>query len=304
MSQIPIKSEKKQIPDSFPVFIIVGLSGAGKSTALDVFEDMNFFTVDGLPSALASNMLYLLNKDNLKNYQGVAIGVDIKHSDFTKELENALAQLNEMGVKVRILFLEAGTKVIINRYSTTRRPHPLEKKKLGLEQAINKEREHLQLVRAKADLVVDTSSYSIHDLRRIIQEEWGAILNLKHVLRVHLISFGFKYGMPTESDFVFDLRFLPNPYFEPELKLKTGLEKEIQDYILNSESGIGFVKKLEDFLNFTLKLSQAEGRFRITIGIGCTGGRHRSVAVTEKISSFLQTKGFIVSKEHRHLSLG
>lgn len=294
----------RKLPAEFPILIVTGLSGGGKSTALNVLEDMRFFTVDGLPSSLAPQMVRLLNQENLTEYKGLAIGLDVSQSNFVRDFNEALTRLGIMGVKPGILFIEAKDSVILTRYATTRRPHPLEREGLGLEQAVHLERKRLQRLREMASLVLDTSSYSIHDLRRVIQEKWGAVLGTSHVLRVHLISFGFKYGVPAEADMVFDLRFLPNPYFDERLKPLSGLDPAIHDYVLGGEPGRGFLKKLEDFLSFTLPLNQAEGRFRMTIAIGCTGGRHRSVALTEALAAILKDKGFVVSTEHRHLTLG
>lgn len=307
--QTPNTEPVQKLLAEFPVLIVTGLSGGGKSTALNVLEDMRFFTVDGLPSPLAPQMVQLLNQENLAAYKGLAIGLDVSQSHFVRDFNDTLSKLAVMGVKPGILFIEAKDSVILTRYATTRRPHPLERvdlerEGLGLEQAIALERKRLQRLREMASLVLDTSSYSIHDLRRVIQEKWGTVLGTSHVLRVHLISFGFKYGVPAEADMVFDLRFLPNPYFNEHLKPLSGLDASVQQYVLGSEPGISFLKKLEDFLLFTLPLNQAEGRFRMTIAIGCTGGRHRSVAVTEALASTLKEKHFVVSTEHRHLALG
>ncbi len=303
MSNQNTESPQKRLAE-FPVLIVTGLSGGGKSTALNVLEDMRFFTVDGLPSPLAPQMVQLLNQENLAEYKGLAIGLDVSQSHFVKDFNDTLIKLNVMGIKPGILFIEAKDSVIITRYATTRRPHPLEREGLGLEQAIVLERKRLQRLREMASLVLDTSSYSIHDLRRVIQEKWGTVLGTSHVLRVHLISFGFKYGVPAEADMVFDLRFLPNPYFDERLKPLSGLDPAVQQFVLDTEPGISFLKKLEDFLLFTLPLNQQEGRFRMTIAIGCTGGRHRSVALTEALATTFKSKGFVVSTEHRHLALG
>ena len=161
----------------------------------------------------------------------------------------------------------------------------------------------LKRLRKMADLVLDTSTYSIHDLRRVLQNKWKAVRRMGHALRVHIITFGFKYGTPSEADVVFDLRFLPNPYFVPELKALSGLDAPVAEYVLQHEPGITFMNKLTDFLQFVLAQYETEGRFRLTVAIGCTGGRHRSVAVAEALSAVLQ-QHYALSLEHRHLELG
>ncbi|CAK7012362.1 MAG: RNase adapter protein RapZ [Desulfovibrio sp.] len=288
----------------FPVIFVTGLSGAGKSTVLNVFEDMHFFTMDGLPAAVIANMTEVLNKDTLGEFKGLVIGVNLLNSGAVAIFNQALGDLAERGILPGVLFIEADNTVLMRRYATTRRPHPLESEGLGLEQALEVERARLDLLREKADLVIDTSGYSIHDLRRTIQKKWAAIHERVHSLKVHLISFGFKYGMPAEADMVFDLRFLPNPFFIPELKAMSGLDKPIADFLFTAEPGQSFVAKLKEFLLYLLPLFESEGRYRTTIAIGCTGGRHRSVAVTQAVAETLKKHDFPITVEHRHLELG
>ncbi len=288
----------------FSVVIVAGLSGAGKSTALNVFEDMRFFTMDGLPGPLLPELTRLLTRDNLRHFNGLALGVNLLQSDFIREYGNTLSALREQGITPMLLFTEAQPEALMRRYATTRRPHPLESEGLGLEQALEEERGRLIPVRDLADLIIDTSDYSIHDLRRVIQGKWQSAQEHAHTLKVHLVSFGFKYGTPSDADLVFDLRFLPNPYFVPELKAFSGLDKPVADYVLGQEPGHTFRRRTTDYLLYMLPLYEAEGRYRITIGIGCTGGRHRSVAFTESLSRSLTKRDFAVSTEHRHLELG
>lgn len=286
------------------IIILTGLSGSGKSSALGVFEDMGFFTVDGLPAVLAAQMVRMVASASLPNYCGIVIGMDLRQGDFVEDYEKSLLELREDGYTPRTVFLEAKPDILVKRYATTRRPHPLEKEGLGLEQALEEERSRLAKLRKTADVVVDTSGHSIHDLRRVIQAKWNALRDIKHSMRVHIISFGFKYGTPAEADMVFDLRFLPNPYFVPELKALSGQDAPVALYILNNEPGQTFFKRLAEFLEYLLTLNEAEGRFRLTIAIGCTGGRHRSVAVAEALTERLGTVGYTCSLEHRHLDLG
>ncbi len=284
------------------IIIISGLSGAGKSTALKVFEDIGFFTVDGLPLPMIIRLTQLFSQENPPSYRGLAIGVDVRQKDYLDEWENIKDKLLSCNIKPQIIFLEAEDEVLIKRYSTTRRPHPLESKNLGLKQAIETEKKLLNVLRKEAQLVIDTSHFSIHDLRRYIQNNFN--LDKKMGLRVYIISFGYKYGVPKEADMVFDLRFLPNPYFEDKLKPLCGKDKSVQEYIFKHGEGNGFLKKLEDFLEFILPLYVKEGRYRLTIAFGCTGGFHRSVAVSETIYDLLKSRGYSVQLEHRHLSLG
>lgn len=285
------------------VVIITGLSGSGKSTALSVFEDMGFFTVDGLPAVFAPQIAGMVRKEGF-GYQGIALGMDLRQSDFNREYVQAMEELHNLGFIPRVLFLEARTDILIKRYATTRRPHPLEKEGLGLEQALEMERNRLRRLRKTADLVLDTSSHSVHDLRRVIQNKWKNLRSLTRALRIHLITFGFKYGTPSESDMMFDLRFLPNPYFIPHLKPLSGLDAPVSEYVLQQEPGKEFLARLSDFLRFVLAQFESEGRFRLTMAFGCTGGRHRSVAVAEALAVILRDVGHTLTLEHRHLALG
>jgi UPF0042 nucleotide-binding protein len=285
------------------IVIITGLSGSGKSTALAVFEDMGFFTVDGLPAVFAPQIVGMIRKEGF-GYQGIALGMDLRQSDFNHEYDQAMGELHKQSFVPRVLFLEAKPEALFKRYATTRRPHPLEKEGLGLEQALEMERSRLRHLRKTADLVLDTSSHSVHDLRRVIQDKWKSLRSLTRTLRIHLLSFGFKYGTPSEADMVLDLRFLPNPYFIPELKELSGLDKPVSDYVLQQEPGKDFFSHLLNFFYFILAQFESEGRFRLTLAIGCTGGRHRSVAVTEALAELLRKEGYPLTLEHRHFSLG
>lgn len=288
---------------SFPVIVVTGISGSGKSTALKVFEDLGFFCIDGLPAEMTSKIAELIIKQDTQ-YRGLSLGMDMRQLDFADDWDAALTELESMGISPQIVFLEAKQEELVRRYATTRRPHPLESQSLGLDQALALEREMLDPIRSKADLVLDTSDYSVHDLRRVIQTKWTAIEELGRGMRVHIITFGFKYGVPTEADFVFDLRFLPNPYFDEALRPMSGLDKPIQDYVLKSEVGAGFNEKFLEFITYMLPLYADEGRYRITLALGCTGGRHRSVSTAESVLATLKKKGYAVTIEHRHMELG
>ena len=213
------------------------------------------------------------------------------------ELGHLLYQRNRKGIELT----EQG--VILRRYATTRRPHPLEREGMGLEEAMREERRRLVKVRDSADIVLDTSRFTLHDLRREIQRRWSETETAGHAMRVNLISFGFKYGVPSEADMVFDLRCLPNPYFVEELRPLTGQNRAVADYVFAGEAARAFRERFLDFLRFALPYYDAEGRYRLTIGLGCTGGRHRSVAMTEAAAKALRQDGYVVGVEHRHSSL-
>lgn len=287
----------------FPVLVVTGISGSGKSTALKVFEDLGFFCIDGLPAGMSAKIAELILKADSK-YRGLALGMDMRQLEFADDWEAALGALESMGICPQIVFLEAKQEELVRRYATTRRLHPLESQSLGLDQALAQEREQLAPIRGKADLVLDTSDYSVHDLRRVIQTKWSAIEELGRGMRVHIITFGFKYGVPTEADFVFDLRFLPNPHFDNNLRPLSGMDQPIQDYVLKSDVGAGFNEKFLDFITYMLPLYADEGRYRITLALGCTGGRHRSVSVAESVLATLKKKRYAVTIEHRHMELG
>lgn len=290
--------------ENAPVCIVTGLSGAGKSVALRVFEDLGYFTVDGLPASLTPEMVGMMRRPSMEHFRGIALGMDLRQNDFLRQLNGALLALAEEGVRAQVLFVEAQKATLLRRYAATRRPHPLERGGFGLEAAIAAERERLRPLREMADFVVDTSRLSIHDLRRIIQKRWTRGPENLHPLRVNLLSFGFKYGIPAEADYVFDMRFLANPYFEESLREKSGKDKAVADYVFAAPAAVEFRNKLTDLVLYMLPLMEAEGRYRVTLAVGCTGGRHRSVAMAEYLRRVLRQSGYGVAMEHRHLELG
>lgn len=285
-----------------PVVILTGLSGAGKSTALKVFEDLGFLSVDGMPPGLIPDLVRLFEKQEEVHHRGLTLGIDVRQSDFIPQWEETLAQFEALGIKPRIVFIECALPVLLRRYAATRRPHPLEGQ-LSLGAAIEREQQMLAPVRDRAELVVDTSGYSIHDLRRVLQEKWNFLQDKRWGLRLYVMSFGFKHGVPTDADLVFDLRFLPNPYFDEQLRPLSGRDAPISEFVLGSDPGAEFLKRQLDYLDFVLPLYAEEGRYRITIAFGCTGGRHRSVAVAEAVFDSLRNSDYAVFLEHRHIAL-
>jgi UPF0042 nucleotide-binding protein len=294
----------EKAPNGLRIVILTGLSGSGKSTALRVFEDLGYFCVDGLPVSLAPKLLALFDDKCGQRYKGLALGMDVRQADLDTDWEATLAQIRDKEPLSQVIFFEADTQEIIRRYNTTRRPHPLESSVLGLEQAVSDERVRMAPLRDGADMVIDTTDFSIHDLRRKLQEKWASIRTALGSLMVHIMSFGFKYGPPSEADMLFDLRFLPNPYFDPELRERTGKEAAVRDYVLAEDPGREFLRRLREFLLYLLPLYAQEGRFRLTLAFGCTGGRHRSVAVAEAIFDTLSKAGYNISLEHRHIERG
>ena len=286
-----------------PVIIVSGLSGAGKSTALNVFEDLGFFCVDGLPVSMLPKLVGLYSGQTTPA-KGLVLGLDTRQQDFLLHWQQAVDELAGRDVALHVLFVEAELDELMRRYATTRRPHPLESEQVGLRRALELEKEMLAPLRTQADLVLDTTHYSIHDLRRSLQEKWAYLETRVSGLRVHVISFGFKYGPPKEADLIMDLRFLPNPYFDLQLRPLTGKNPVVADYVLKSEAGAPFITRYLDFLSWLVPQYATEGRYRLTIALGCTGGRHRSVAVAEQVFARLKELGYPVSLEHRHIEKG
>lgn len=289
-----------------PVVIVAGLSGSGKSTVLQVFEDMNYFKLDGLPPELLADTVSVLNHDSLSRYRGIVVGMDLRQKVFVEDFHRAMNRLFAGGPQPVLLFVEAEPEVIIRRYATTRRPHPLEREGISLESSIAEERRRLAPIRDMADVAIDTSRLSIHDLRRLVQKRWRSPAKDARLrnMRVNLVSFGFKYGLPADAEMVFDLRMLQNPYFDPLLRPLSGKDKLVSDYVLEQEPGREFFAQLLEFIRTALQLFEKEGRYRVTIALGCTGGRHRSVAVAEAVGRALKKMDYAVTIEHRHMDLG
>ncbi len=288
-------------------FMVTGLSGAGISTALHVFEDLGFFTVDGLPASLMYEMVTMMRHDCMQHFRGIAFGIALQDRNPVDSMSTAVQMLQLQNVSTHILFFEATETELLRRYATTRRPHPLERMGVGLEHALRQERQSLMALRTLADFVFNTTDDSIHDLRRKLQQQFGknACENCgsMHPLKVNVISFGFKYGVPKEADIVLDVRFLPNPHFVMALRPFSGLDEQVDSFVYKGEPEQKFYNKLLDFLSFTLELMGNEGRYRVTLALGCTGGRHRSVATAQRVQKMLSQSGYAVTVEHRHMAL-
>ncbi len=280
--------------------IITGLSGAGKTKASRFFEDAGHFLVDNLPPALLPKFAQLCY-DTHGKITRVAIVIDIRGGKFFESMSESLQQLENMGVKVKILFLEAEEDVLVRRFSETRRKHPLSSGGRIIDD-IKYERKRLTEIRSKADFVINTSDLSSQELyeeiRKIIEYE-----SASQSMSLVIVSFGFKHGIPLDADMVFDVRFLPNPYYVPEMKFLSGLDKPVADFVLGSEIGMQFMQRLKEFLEYLLPQFVQEPKTRVQVAIGCTGGRHRSVAIAEYLADTLKHPQVLVSRRHRDLEL-
>lgn len=279
--------------------IISGLSGAGKSKASEFLEDAGYFTVDNMPAQLMLPFAELCMDNPNQRYEKVALVSDIRGGvDFTPFLD-ALAELRTKGCGVRLLFLEASTAAIIKRYKETRRTHPLcVESDLSLEAAIEKEKQLLADVRKEADDIVDSTNFATTgQLRNRLLELFGA--TGQESMTVQVMSFGFKYGIPLEADLLIDVRFLPNPFYIPELRKKTGLDQEVQDFLNQYDETQKFLELYQKNMEFLLPLYAEEGKSQLVIGIGCTGGQHRSVAMCHAVADMIRKLGYPVNELHR-----
>lgn len=279
------------------IVILTGLSGAGKSTAAKAFEDLGYYCVDNLPPMLLPKIVEVVS-DARGEGARLALGVDIRGKEFLPDLARVLEELRDGKNSVHVLFLDAADDVLLRRFSETRRVHPLAAR--GAKEAIRKERVILSPLREMADAVIDTSQLTVHQLRDTLVRRFhrgGA-----GRLQVSVISFGYRYGLPVEADMVVDVRFLPNPNFVASLKRFTGLDRKVREFVLKARSTRSFLRRLSGMLHFLLPLYRKEGKAYFTLGVGCTGGRHRSVAVAVALGEILGKGDGTVVVVHRDLS--
>ncbi len=279
--------------------IVTGMSGAGKSTALKMLEDMGYFCVDNLPIALVTKFGEMLTTPD-SELNRVALGIDIRSGEALDGLEDHLKELDEKGISYEILFLDARSDVLVKRYKETRRQHPLGG--IGhVDVGIAKEREKISFLKLKATYILDTSKMLTRELKEELEKIFVEGKDFKN-LYVTVMSFGFKYGIPQDADIVLDVRFLPNPYYIEDLKEKTGNDPEVQEYVMNNERAELFVKKLEDLVQFLLPNYIWEGKNQLVIAIGCTGGKHRSVTLANKLYEFVSKDEHYGARiEHRDI---
>ena len=275
------------------------MSGAGKSTALKMLEDMGYFCVDNLPIALVTKFGEMLTTPD-SELNRVALGIDIRSGEALDGLEQHLKELDEKGISYEILFLDARSDVLVKRYKETRRQHPLGG--IGhVDVGIAKEREKISFLKLRATYILDTSKMLTRELKAELEKIFVEGKDFKN-LYVTVMSFGFKYGIPQDADIVLDVRFLPNPYYIEDLKEKTGNDPEVQDYVMNNERAELFVKKLEDLVQFLLPNYIWEGKNQLVIAIGCTGGKHRSVTLANKLYEFVSRDEHYGARiEHRDI---
>jgi UPF0042 nucleotide-binding protein len=278
------------IPD---IVIITGMSGAGRSTAAKSLEDLGWFVVDNLPPALLPTMLDLADRASLA---GVAAIVDVRSRAFSTDLKSAISSLGARGVSPRVLFLEASDAVLVQRFENVRRPHPMQGAGTIID-GITAERELLREIRGDSDIVLDTSSLNVHELRSRVHGYFDG--DSVTGLRLNIISFGYKYGLPVDADMVADCRFLPNPHWVPELQPLSGLDASVRDYVLAQPSASAFLAAYLAVLEVSLGGFEREGKRYVTLAIGCTGGKHRSVAIAEQLAARLAGRDVTVS--HRDL---
>ena len=279
--------------------IVTGMSGAGKSTALKMLEDVGYFCVDNLPVPLVPKLAELLRVPN-SEINKIALGIDIRSGQKFPELECILEGFKESGMDYEILFLDASDDVLIKRYKETRRNHPL----AGdgrVDNGIQKERAYVEQLRQKADYILDTSRLLTRELKVELNKIFVENKEFKN-LYVTVLSFGFKYGIPSDADLVFDVRFLPNPYYIEEMRPKTGNDREVREFVMNNEKSTQFLEKLEDMIRFLIPNYIIEGKHQLVIAIGCTGGKHRSVTLANELYEKLcEDENYGIKIEHRDI---
>lgn len=280
--------------------IISGLSGAGKSRAADVLEDLDYYCVDNMPIALIPKFAQLCMAAN-DRYQRVALVTDIREKASFEELFSVLDGLWELGCEYRILFMEAPVDAIVKRYKESRRRHPLSQPGLSIESAIENEIKLLEPVRERADYIINTGATTLGQLQAEIYRIFVGE-DAKRKLIVNVMSFGYKYGIPIESDLVFDVRFLPNPYYVAELRELTGLDEPVREYIFRSDETKEFVSRLRSLIKYLLPLYVDEGKMSLTVSVGCTGGRHRSVVIAKELADYTASLGFAAQNINRDIA--
>lgn len=278
--------------------VMTGLSGSGKTLAGDCLEDLRFFCVDNLPAQLIQPF-YDLIRTSSPPIERAALVVDVREATFLKEFPGILDQLRAANAPIELVFFECSEAVQHRRFSESRRPHPMSRPDVTLDEAIRAERESLREIRQTADRVIDTSRFTAHQLRAFLKESYG--VEGASPMSINVMSFGFKYGAPTEADMMFDVRFLPNPYFVDELRAHNGLDEDVRAFVLGQPETPEFQRRLYDLIEFLVPRFIAEGKSYLTVAVGCTGGKHRSVALSEALATRLRQSDRPVHVSHRDL---
>ena len=289
-------SYNKSMKEKINVVIVTGLSGAGKTKTIGILEDIGYFCVDNLPPTLISDFVELCKKTEGK-INKIGIVVDIRSGEFLSLLPGIISKLRkDERFSVKVVFLEASEEILIRRFSETRRRHPIQG--MGtIQEKIEEERKELYSIRANADYIIDTSNYTLKDLKEKIVSVISHVT--PELMSISIITFGYKYGIPLQSDIVIDVRFIPNPFYVDKLSKKDGRDKAIKDFVLSFSETKEFLKKMEDLLVFLIPNYIKEGKSYLTIALGCTGGKHRSVAIGELLGDFLKSKYYPVTVTHR-----
>ena len=280
------------------ITIITGVSGAGKSTAMSFMEDIGYYCIDNMPPELISVFISLMEKS--ENYSKIALVADVRSTEIFNTLVESVDRLEDSGYNVRIIYLDIKNHIALKRYKLTRRKHPLSDKFNGnINEALVYEKEILAPLRQRSNYVIDTSDLVSNQLRnRLAQILLG---DEKNVMNIHVVSFGFKHGIPTDADFVLDVRCLPNPYWVESLRPKTGLDQEVCEYVFSFDDSVKLLEKTKDMLDFLNPLYIKEGKSQIVVAIGCTGGNHRSVAIAEELKKYFSKKWDNVTVNHRDI---
>ncbi len=294
-ASVEVGSDEDETPH---VVVVSGLSGGGKTAAAKLFEDLGYAVVDNLPSELLPDLAELVSSDPSR-YAKIAIVLDVRSGDAPLAFARMRGALEGRGIRPQVFYLEARDEILIRRYSETRHRHPLGDQR-GIASSIAEERRLLETVRADADVVLDTSDLSLRELRETLFSHLEDHVEQDQLV-IQLISFGYKFGVPLEADLVFDVRFMQNPYYVPELRQLSGLTETVRTFVLEQPVARRFVAFLHDFLDFTLPAYESEGKTRLTIAIGCTGGYHRSIVIAEELAAWLGERGAPVSVFHREL---
>jgi len=284
--------------DGLDIIIITGLSGSGRSFAIRALEDNGFFCIDNLPALLIPRFIDLC-QGYQEEIRRIALGVDLRGSRFLQALPQVLADVRAAGHHVQVLFFDASDDVLLRRFSETRRPHPLAGQDSILD-GISRERKALEPIRALADKVIDTSDFNVHQLKNEMEAQFCQAPQTRRMV-LFFTSFGYKFGIPHDTDMILDVRFLPNPYFVNELRAKTGLEPEVRDFVLRDQETRAYLDRLYALLEFTLPLYEREGKSSLTLALGCTGGRHRSVVLVEELQKRLGDGNFRIHIKHRDI---
>lgn len=285
--------------DGLDIIIVTGLSGSGKSVAIRALEDNGFFCIDNLPALLIPKFIDLCQgyQEGIKR---IALGIDLRGGHFFQAWPEVLAGIRAAGHRVEVLFFDALDEVLLRRFNETRRPHPLAAG-TPIQEGILRERKALEGMRALADKIIDTSDFNVHELKKEMEQYFSQILSPRK-MALFLTSFGYKYGIPHDTDIIFDVRFLPNPFFVDQLRGKDGLEPDVEEYVLRREETHAFLDRLYSLLEFTLPQYEREGKSTLTLALGCTGGKHRSVVLVEELKKRLDAGGLRIHVKHRDIN--